>query len=166
MHYNHLKFVGKYPDLKNIGYTYCDWTSYRCWHKSVGTGDGNFRITKKGGGWLIINEFSGYEAYLLLFLINLRVTNTMLRKIKGYQEPFVYYASLYCNRDTGEFSTERSHEVRQMEARDFAEKHNLAESKWNWHSHFIRWDILEELVGMYDKGLIIPVISKETHHFG
>jgi len=165
MHYNHLKFVGKYTDLKHMGYKFSDCSSYMRWEKSVGSGTENFRISKRGGGWLVISEFIAYEAYLLLFLINLRVTNTMLRKIKGYQQPHVYYASLYCNRDTGEFSTNRAHEARQMEARDLADKHNF-ESRWDWHSHFIRWEILEELVEMYDKGLIIPVISKENHHFG
>jgi hypothetical protein len=167
MHYNNIKYVGKLTDLKGMGYTFSDW-SIMNWTKSVGVRDENFRIYKRKG-WMSISEFTNFEGYLLLFLINLRATSGTLTKIKGYTEPEVSYVSLFINRRTGEISEDRAHRERQMVALEEAKKYNPNGDHRNifvWMDYFIRWEILEEVLMMYDKGLIIPVIERETHNFG
>lgn len=166
MHYNHIKYVGKFADLKKLGYKFSNWDIMN-WTKDVGCRDGNFRIYKRKG-WMSISEFTNFEGYLLLFLINLRATSGTLRKIKGYIDPEVYYASLFINGKTGEISSDPSHRERQTvqlkeaKKRDPDGKHR---DIFIWMDYFTRWDILEELLMMYDKGLIVPIIDKETHNF-
>lgn len=165
-HYNSIKYVGKFRDLKALGYTYSDW-SLMNWTKQVGIRDDNFRIYKRGSA-LSISEFTNYEGYLLLFLINLRATNGTLTKIKGWSDPDVYYASLFINMHTGEVTEDHAHRNRQMIALEEAKKRNPdGEHReiFVWMDYFIRWEILEELVMMYDKGLIVPIIDKETYNY-
>lgn len=166
MHYNQIKFVGKFRDLKDLGYTFSSWSTMN-WSKTVGNREGNFRIYKQKG-WMAISDFTNFEGYLLLFLINLRATSGTLRKIKGYIDPDVFYASLFINGKTGEISEDSSHRERQMvqlqeaKKRDPAGKHRGIHI---WMDYFTRWEVLEELLMMYDKGLIVPIIDKETHNF-
>ncbi len=166
MHYNSIRYTGKFRDLKALGYTYSDW-SIMNWSKKVGVREDNFRIYKQKS-WMSISEFTNFEGYLLLFLINLRATGGMLEKIRGFREPEVFYASLYINRRTGEISNNRAHEMRQMERFHSAKKVNPNsnfDGIFEWMGHFTRWDILEELVMMYDKGLVVPIIDKETYNY-
>lgn len=166
MHYNSIRYTGKFRDLKALGYTYSDW-SIMNWSKSVGTREDNFRIYKQKS-WMSISEFTNFEGYLLLFLINLRASGGMLTKIRGFHKPEVAYASLFINRHTGEISEDPSHRQREMVQLEEAQKRDPDSehhSLFVWMDYFTRWDILEELVMMYDKGLVVPIIDKETYNY-